>query len=116
LLAYGRSDTSFQDCVFRSEGFQSLPNKMKAALLYYTGIENIVFDRQAEIGKTRVAQAKDLYPKAAKLHLVHELSRTSPWLLGLGIRWWKTARSVAQGWQQTAPREFVAGATRDSKA
>ena len=79
LLHYLRGDLDAQEGVLRAENFESLPAHIRAGLLYYVSIDNMVNDGAMEMGRRRLEKALSLVPRSLRCRIA--------WILaGLGRR------------------------------
>jgi glycosyltransferase involved in cell wall biosynthesis len=79
LLYYLRGDLDAQEEALGARNFESLPAQVRASLLYYVSIDNMVNDGAVERGRRRLEKALSLVPRSLRYRIA--------WILaGLGRR------------------------------
>jgi glycosyltransferase involved in cell wall biosynthesis len=94
LLHYLGGDTQSQQAIFDSSPFKAMPSQVQAALCYYVGVYNIVYDQSVAMGRQRLKYAVRLAPHNAKYRTMVLLSHFGSWVFGCIIRSWRKIRQL----------------------
>jgi hypothetical protein len=101
LLHHVRGDLDAQEEVLEAREFESLPAPVRASLLYYVAIDNLVNDQAVDRGRARLESALRLVPRSWKYRMARILAELGRFPLSVAIRLRRTVGAALR--RQTEP-------------